>query len=121
MSTSENHHFQALAAQVGGHPGVMTSEDGSLVIKPVIPAEVEFYQMMQTNPVLEPLRPFVPKFYGTLRLEGQVDKDKSTDGGIVLKEGSDQKIGETEKDEYTASTTHDAPLHPVLPAAIYNP
>ncbi|OBZ75958.1 hypothetical protein A0H81_04935 [Grifola frondosa] len=33
-----------LESQVGGHPGVLTSEDGSLLIKPALPVEVAFYQ-----------------------------------------------------------------------------
>ncbi|KAL1947162.1 hypothetical protein VTO73DRAFT_14123 [Trametes versicolor] len=62
-----------LESQVGGHPGVLASEDGSLLIKPALEHEVAFYHSLSTNPDFAPLRPFVPKFYGTLRLEGQVD------------------------------------------------
>ena len=62
-----------LDAQVGGHPGVLTSEDGSLLIKPALPAEVAFYTAAAADPGCAPLRPFLPKFYGTLRLEGSVD------------------------------------------------
>ena len=68
-----------LASQVGGHSGVMASEDGSLLMKPALPLELAFYQTELTrNPGLQALRPFVPKFYGTLRLEGQV-----AEGGIM--------------------------------------
>ncbi|KAI9069468.1 SAICAR synthase-like protein [Trametes sanguinea] len=63
-----------LASQVGGHPGVRTSEDGSLLIKPALPREVAFYQALMSDPALAQLRPYVPRFYGTLRLEGKVDE-----------------------------------------------
>ncbi|KAK7677060.1 hypothetical protein QCA50_019958 [Cerrena zonata] len=72
-----------LEAQVGGHKGVMTTEDGSLLIKPALPVEVAFYQSVGTDPAFAPLRPFIPKFYGTLTLEGMVDPEKGLDGGEV--------------------------------------
>ncbi|KAF9032920.1 hypothetical protein BJ165DRAFT_1417549 [Panaeolus papilionaceus] len=62
---------QALATQVGGHAGVMTTEDGSLLIKPAIRSEVDFYQALQQDPALSSLREFTPHFLGTLKLEGQ--------------------------------------------------
>ncbi|KAI0344971.1 SAICAR synthase-like protein [Trametopsis cervina] len=93
-----NHAFQSLANQVGGHPGVKTSKNGELVMKPALKAEIEFYQQVRANDVLKELRPFVPEFYGTLRLEGQVDHEKSVGGSIVLKEGSADQVKETEKD-----------------------
>ncbi|KAI0810825.1 hypothetical protein BC629DRAFT_1580063 [Irpex lacteus] len=71
MSTPIPSDFHALASQVGGHPGVMTNDSGSVIIKPALPAEVEFYETVQTNPVFEPLR---------------VDPEKSKDGAIVVKE-----------------------------------
>ncbi|TFL07905.1 hypothetical protein BDV98DRAFT_521135 [Pterulicium gracile] len=68
-----------LTSQVGGHSGVMASEDGSLLMKPALPLELAFYQTeLIQNPALQGLRPFVPKFYGTLRLEGQAGE-----GGIM--------------------------------------
>ncbi|KAK0474004.1 SAICAR synthase-like protein [Armillaria novae-zelandiae] len=63
-----------LASQVGGHAGVLTSEDGSLLIKPALPLEHQFYQILNSNPAFEPLRPFVPKFIGTLKLQGELDE-----------------------------------------------
>ncbi|KAG8945042.1 hypothetical protein FRC03_001828 [Tulasnella sp. 419] len=62
-----------LSSQVGGHAGVLASEDGSLVIKACLPAERDFYQILSSNPTLEGLRPHVPTFYGTLKLEGKVE------------------------------------------------
>lgn len=61
-----------LAPQVGGHAGVSTSEDGSLLFKPALAQEINFYQSLTSDPVLAPLRPWIPKFYGTLRFEGKV-------------------------------------------------
>lgn len=76
-----------LESQVGGHAGVLSSDDGSLIIKPTLHLEKEFYDDLAasaplaleseeggTVPALspfEPLRPWVPKYYGTLRLEGR--------------------------------------------------
>ncbi|KAK0455191.1 SAICAR synthase-like protein [Desarmillaria tabescens] len=63
-----------LASQVGGHAGVLTSEDGSLLIKPALPLEHHFYQTLNTNPAFDALRPFIPKFLGTLKLQGELDE-----------------------------------------------
>ncbi|CAK9783380.1 SAICAR synthase-like protein [Cutaneotrichosporon oleaginosum] len=66
----------ALANQVAGHAGVMVDESGSLVIKPALPREIAFYQLVQTSPRSAPLaglKPFLPKFYGTLALTGQLE------------------------------------------------
>ncbi|KIL64107.1 hypothetical protein M378DRAFT_78711 [Amanita muscaria Koide BX008] len=63
-----------LTSQVGGHQGVTTSDDDSLIIKPALPTEIAFYQALNSDPVLAPLRPFVPQFVGTLRLEGELIK-----------------------------------------------
>ncbi|KAI0781528.1 SAICAR synthase-like protein [Trametes elegans] len=71
---TDSPHNVPLESQVGGHPGVLTSEDGSLLIKPALPREVAFYQSVAADPAFAPLRPFVPRFYGTLRLEGKVDE-----------------------------------------------
>jgi len=64
------------SAQVGGHPGVTSTEDGSLLIKPAIHHELEFYHALQHNPALASLRDFTPKFLGTLNLEGKIDQDQ---------------------------------------------
>lgn len=73
-----------LASQVGGHAGVLTTEDGSLIIKPALPLEFQFYLAVQQNPDLAALRPFTPNFLGTLKLEGQVDTNKPAEEGITL-------------------------------------
>ncbi|KAI5990883.1 hypothetical protein EDD15DRAFT_1133704 [Pisolithus albus] len=67
-----------LSSQVGGHAGVQTTEDGSLLLKPALPRELEFYQLIRdgvspgidaataTASGLKPLLPWIPKFLGVL-------------------------------------------------------
>jgi len=64
---------KALASQVGGHAGVMSTEDGSLLIKPATKRELEFYQRLQSSSdvAIATLREYTPKFFGTLTLEGE--------------------------------------------------
>ncbi|KAG6886361.1 hypothetical protein C0992_004389 [Termitomyces sp. T32_za158] len=74
-----------LSSQVGGHAGVLSTEDGSLIIKPALPLELQFYQALQQNSDFEPLRSFIPNFIGTLKLEGELDEEKSAvDGNISV-------------------------------------
>jgi len=99
MSTEEDiHGFHSLSSQVGGHPGVMANEDGSLVIKPAAAVEVQFYQSALSDPAFEPLLPYLPKFYGTLKFEGHVDQEKSAGGSIVLKENGAEETKGVQKD-----------------------
>ena len=91
--------YVPLASQVGGHPGVQTSEDGSLLIKPALPAEVQFYQAVLADPTLAPLRPYVPQFIGTLTLEGEVDEQASRDGAIAVKAQDADALRDVQKDE----------------------
>ncbi|KIM49710.1 hypothetical protein M413DRAFT_438862 [Hebeloma cylindrosporum] len=88
--------FIALASQVGGHAGVETTEDGSLIIKPVLQRELQFYQALQQDPTLAALLPFTAKFLGTLKLEGTVDPTKpdSTEGIIMqpVKEAKESMV-----------------------------
>ncbi|EJD47969.1 SAICAR synthase-like protein [Auricularia subglabra TFB-10046 SS5] len=78
MAQPSDQTFSALKSQVGGHPGVLSSQDGSLIIKPCLHPELEFYQEIASNPALKHLKPIVPKFYGTLQLHGQL---KTPEGG----------------------------------------
>lgn len=71
-----------LAAQVGGHAGVQTTEDESLLLKPALPREINFYQRLAAaddQDELSKLRKWTPKFLGVLKLEGQL-KDSSAVG-----------------------------------------
>ncbi|KAI0044117.1 SAICAR synthase-like protein [Auriscalpium vulgare] len=74
------HH--PLANQVGGHAGVQTTADGSLLIKPALALEHAFYQTLAADETLAPLRRWVPRFLGTLRLEGQ--QSASGDGLLAV-------------------------------------
>ncbi|KAG8899504.1 hypothetical protein FRB99_006688 [Tulasnella sp. 403] len=85
-----------LETQVGGHAGVQTSEDKSLIIKACLPKEKEFYSLLASKDILAPLRPFVPTFYGTLQLHGTVDASGS------LETVNTEKLT-TEKDELLSS------------------
>jgi 1D-myo-inositol-tetrakisphosphate 5-kinase/inositol-polyphosphate multikinase len=71
-----------LANQVGGHPGVRSSADGSQILKPCLPAERDFYERVVTTDVkgFEALRKHVPGFYGVAPAEGTESKDESTAG-----------------------------------------
>lgn len=63
-----------------------TSEDGSLLFKPALPHEVSFYEHLDSDPAFASLKPYIPKFYGTLRFEGEVE-----DGNLVQKPPKDEK------------------------------
>lgn len=63
---------RTLSSRIGGHQGILTSDDDSLVMKPTLPLEIAFYQTINANPAFAPLQPFVPNFIGTLRLEGEL-------------------------------------------------
>ncbi|KAH7920680.1 SAICAR synthase-like protein [Leucogyrophana mollusca] len=61
-----------LASQVGGHAGVQTTEDNSLLLKPALPQEIAFYQQIASDPTLSRLKQWTCKFLGTLQLHGTV-------------------------------------------------
>ena len=94
-SSSTSTIIHPFKSQVGGHAGVSTTENGSLLIKPVVPTELAFYQRLQQDSNLENLRVFTPTFLGTLDLTGKVDKARSAvSESIVLK-----SVASQEKDE----------------------
>ncbi|KAH6919347.1 inositol polyphosphate multikinase, partial [Coprinopsis sp. MPI-PUGE-AT-0042] len=77
--------IEALGSQVRGHPGVMTTEDGSLLIKPATPGELAFYETLKsatkkTYPNLVKLRDYTPEYLGTFRLEGQFEPGSEQSG-----------------------------------------
>ncbi|EJD06201.1 SAICAR synthase-like protein [Fomitiporia mediterranea MF3/22] len=85
--------FHALASQVGGHPGVLASEDNALIVKQSLHKERTFYELLaQESMELVYLQKFVPKFYGTLRLEGQVASvpaaAQQSAGGVAVDDGT---------------------------------
>ena len=86
------HHLES---QVGGHAGVSTTENGSLLIKPAVPTELAFYQRLQQDSNLEDLRAFTPTFLGTLELIGKVDEAGSAVSESIVVE----PLASEEKDE----------------------
>lgn len=58
------------------------SGEGDLIMKPCLPAERDFYQAIASDERLAALRPHIPRFYGTLRLEGQVNAESAPGGDI---------------------------------------
>lgn len=97
MSSSSHLNQIPLANQVGGHPGVSTTEDGSLLFKHALPREVAFYQSIALDPALAPLQDFVPQFYGSLKLEGKIDTE--TPGADPTTIRPVENVPESEKDE----------------------
>lgn len=84
-----------LANQVAGHPeGVLTLQDGSLVVKPCVPVEATFYTEVMnafSSPDPDPrtqLARWIPKFLGTLALGG-----KTGQGQVRTEEGPSQLPG----------------------------
>ncbi|OCB86569.1 SAICAR synthase-like protein [Sanghuangporus baumii] len=75
--------FHALRSQVGGHPGVLASDDNLLIVKSCLDAEKTFYELLALGDErLEGLRRWIPRFYGTLRLEGKVADDAAAAGAL---------------------------------------
>ncbi|KZT24103.1 SAICAR synthase-like protein [Neolentinus lepideus HHB14362 ss-1] len=79
-ATSSGAHTP-LSNQVGGHPGVLTVADDSLIIKPTLPEEFYFYQNVLTTSEFDKLRNWVPRFVGTLTHSGEANET----GEVVLK------------------------------------
>ncbi|KZV68095.1 SAICAR synthase-like protein [Peniophora sp. CONT] len=79
-----------LSSQVGGHLGVQSTADGSLIIKPSLPAEASFYQQLAADAKLADLRAFTPKFLGTLTLEERAAAER------VEGKGEDEAKGVSE-------------------------
>jgi inositol-polyphosphate multikinase len=81
-----------LDTQVGGHDGLLSSADGSVIIKPCLPLEIDFYTALSSNDAFAHLLPHVPKFYGTLKLHGRMDED----GNIDAADAEDEETGKDE-------------------------
>ena len=57
--------------------------------QPALPKEIAFYHLLNSaskRDIVSKLKPFVPQFYGTLRLEGQLDN-----AGQLVPEKADVK------------------------------
>ncbi|KDQ18561.1 hypothetical protein BOTBODRAFT_103744 [Botryobasidium botryosum FD-172 SS1] len=86
-----------LATQVGGHLGIHSTADGSLIIKPCLAGEKDFYTLLTSSEHFAHLRPFVPRFLGVLRLEGSVELNdrgevKSGEVAQIVDEGEKESI-----------------------------
>lgn len=72
--------FVELTSQVGGHPGVLSSADGSVIIKPCLIPERDFYERLKAagpgEKGLHDLRPLCPVYHGTVFTEGEDGKDE---------------------------------------------
>lgn len=86
MASVSNTHL--LTTQVGGHPGIVETEDGSSIGKPALPLEHKFYEAIYSDDTknqdlqdFKLLQPFIPKLMGTLRLVGRLDETQS-DGEV---------------------------------------
>jgi len=91
MASISSLETATLSSQVGGHTGILTNESGELVIKPVLPRELAFYQQIRNDKTFSDLLPYVPNFIGTLRLEGEVDYSKPQEEGIAMKPFAEKK------------------------------
>lgn len=96
MSASSSQTHLPLTTQVGGHPGVLTTEDGVLLIKRALPREVAFYQSVSSDPALAQLYNFIPEFYGTLKLEGTLEHGASITDPNAIKPVEDAPESEKE-------------------------
>lgn len=66
---------------------MQTTEDGSLLLKPALHREIDFYQLIAAasdDDPLSKLRKWIPKFLGVLKLEGKL---KDTNGNRNGNEG----------------------------------
>jgi hypothetical protein len=88
--TSTLTKLQPFESQITEHSGMLTNENGSLLIKPATPNELAFYQRLQQDSNLENLRLFTPTFLGTLRLMGKIDETGSG-AAIVDAESAEEK------------------------------
>jgi 1D-myo-inositol-tetrakisphosphate 5-kinase/inositol-polyphosphate multikinase len=93
---------------------VMTSEDGSLLIKPALPLELAFYQSLTSDSAFQALRPFVPKFYGILKLEGQVTADQSSIQPLETREPKESLVLENLSHPFSKPNILDIKLGTVL-------
>ena len=116
----------ALATQVGGHPGILTDRSGRTVVKPLLPVELAFYQLLaaddcRSGASLGPLRGLTPRFKGVLELpvEGGAHKetfgDAAANGVVDIVEGNKQVAdGEPAGAATSLPSTKVRPSHPSL-------
>ncbi|KAG5721388.1 Inositol polyphosphate multikinase [Termitomyces sp. T112] len=86
-SASQPHPFRVI-----GHAGMRTTPDGSLIIKPSFPAELRFYETLMMDPYIAVMRPFVPRFLGTLPGNSGLADDAAQLSGISIPPGRTEFI-----------------------------
>lgn len=92
-------------------------ESGSLVLKPALPREIAFYQLLSSSYKSDPihqLKPFVPLFYGTMKIIAQ-----TTDAGAVVpvpgaQSAPESIVLENLSNDFTHPTIFDVKLGRVL-------
>jgi hypothetical protein len=89
------HHMHALTSQIGGHPGVMASDDSTVIVKPCLLLERQFYEAVNQDERYRSLLKMIPRFYGILKLEGRLDPEGS---GIVVDIGGNDPAKTEPKD-----------------------
>jgi hypothetical protein len=118
IDTHESDVLIPFAGGVGGHDGIMSTLNEALIIKPCNCVERSFYEALATSSMafyhdkevdmeaggqiaagstnlsrspspFEALCPWIPRFYGTLRLEGRVDP--SDPARLLPVDGSDTR------------------------------
>ncbi|KAK9456578.1 inositol polyphosphate kinase-domain-containing protein [Dipodascopsis uninucleata] len=74
----------SLDSKVAGHDGVLQDASGALVIKPAVPAEIEFYETLPLHPEFSAC---APRMYGKLEMaatQNSVDLTKDAKSAIVI-------------------------------------
>lgn len=85
---------------VGGHPGITTTEDGSLVIKPAKPSEITFYTevLRAEGSAFASLQEFLPTFLGVLSVHGRAGEKE---GEILPLETSEGELAARDKSRFS--------------------
>ncbi|KAF7292352.1 Kinase [Mycena chlorophos] len=107
----------ARSPQIGGHTdGVLATEDDMLLIKQALPVELQFYRAIAaaSDPQITALRPWIPRFLGTLTLQGEIDPDAPTsETNIPVKPLSESSSSRNDnKDEFGFSLVLENLTHP---------
>ncbi|KAG6826387.1 hypothetical protein H0H92_015997 [Tricholoma furcatifolium] len=91
-----------------GHAGMRTTRDGSLIVKPAYPSELAFYQALTRDPYLFPMRPFIPKFFGTM--SGEDSDEDALDSRPISPGRTESLILENLCNQFSKPNTLDVKL-----------
>lgn len=103
--------LRARSSSRSAHPLLVYPTE--LTFQPSLAKEIALYQMVNTAPrtsKLAKLKPFIPQFYGTLRLEGRMDDSGSLQQDVdadvpEVRSSSNSRVGQrggTEESECRA-------------------